>query len=80
MLGICSFSVLEFYIKHCLYLLLHMVVRQCYVRRRRDLEFFRAVQMDNLRGLLGIRKMDIVLNAQIRELCSVKKGLDERID
>ena len=40
----------------------------------------RAVQMDNLRGLLGIRKMDIVLNAQIRELCSVKKGLDERID
>ena len=25
----------------------------------------RAVQMDNLRGLLGIRRMDRVLNAQI---------------
>ena len=34
-----------------------------------------ALQMDNLRGLLGIRRMDKVLNAQIRELCS-----DERID
>ena len=39
----------------------------------------RAVQMDNLRGLLGIRRMDRVLSAWIRELCRVKKGLDERI-
>ena len=41
-----------------------------------------AVEMDNLRGLLGIRRMDRVPNAQIRELCRVKKGLDEneRID
>ena len=30
----------------------------------------RAVQMDNLRGLLGIRKMDRVPNARIREVCS----------
>ena len=37
-------------------------------------------QMDNLRGLLGIRRMDRVPNAQIRELCGVRKGLDERID
>ena len=35
----------------------------------------KAVQMDNLRGLLGIRRMDKVLNAWIRKLCS-----DERID
>ena len=40
----------------------------------------RAVQMDNLRGLLGIRRMDRVPNAGIMELCEVKKGLDERID
>ena len=40
----------------------------------------RAVQMDNLRGLLGIRRMDRVLNARIRELCRVTKGLDEKID
>ena len=36
--------------------------------------------MDNLRGLMGIRKMDRVSNARIREFCGVKKGLDERID
>ena len=36
--------------------------------------------MDNLRGLLGIRRIDRVPNARIRELCGVNKGLDERID
>ena len=36
--------------------------------------------MDDLRGLLGIRRMDRVLNTQIRELCRAKKDLDERID
>ena len=41
---------------------------------------FRAVQMDNFRGLLGIRRMERVPNARIRELCGVRKGLDERID
>ena len=40
----------------------------------------KAVRIDNLKGLLGIRKMDRVLNARIRELCGVNKGLDERID
>ena len=36
--------------------------------------------MGNLKGLLDIRRMGRVLNARIRELCGVKKGLDERID
>ena len=36
----------------------------------------RAVQVDNLKGLLGIRRTDNVPNAWIRELCGVKKGLD----
>ena len=36
--------------------------------------------MDNLRGLLCIRRMDRVPNAQIRELCRVNKVLDESID
>ena len=40
----------------------------------------RAVKRDNFRGLLGIRRMDRVPNARIRELCGVKKGIDERID
>ena len=39
-----------------------------------------AVQIGNLRRLLGIRRLYRVPNAQIRELCGVKKGLDERID
>ena len=40
----------------------------------------RDVQMDNIRGLLIIRRMDRVLNARVRELCGVKNDLDERID
>ena len=40
----------------------------------------RVVQMDNLRGLLSIRRLDRVLNVRIKELCGVRKGLDERID
>ena len=36
--------------------------------------------MENLRGLLAIRRMERVPNAWIRVLCRVKKGLDERID
>ena len=34
--------------------------------------------MDNLRGWLGIRRVDRVPSSWIRELCRVKKGLDER--
>ena len=36
--------------------------------------------MDNVRGLLGVRRMDRIPNAEIRELCGLKKGLDEMID
>ena len=36
--------------------------------------------MDNLRGLLGIRRIDRIPNLQIRELCRVTKEVDERID
>ena len=35
--------------------------------------------MDNLRGLLGIRKMDKFPNAWIKEFCGVTKGV-ERIN
>ena len=40
----------------------------------------RAVQTDNLRSLLGIRRMDKVPNAQIREFCGVMKGVDKIIN
>ena len=39
----------------------------------------RGVQMDNLIGLIGIRRMDRFLNAWIR-VCRVTKGVNERID
>ena len=37
-LGICSLSVLESCMKHWLYIFLCMAMRECYGRRRRDLE------------------------------------------
>ena len=40
----------------------------------------RAIQMDNLRGLLGIRRMYKISNAWIKELKGVAKCVDERID
>ena len=39
----------------------------------------RAVQMGNLRGRLGIRKMNKVPNTRIRQLCRMKKGVVKRI-
>ena len=35
--------------------------------------------MDNLRGLLGIRRMDKVPNARIKQLCGVTKGMNGKI-
>ena len=34
--------------------------------------------MENLKGLLGIRRLDRALNVHIRELCRMMKGVDER--
>ena len=36
--------------------------------------------MDNLRGLMGIRRMDKVPNEWIRQLCRVRKGVDKKIN
>ena len=60
----------------CLFLC--MVVRQLW--KEKEKSRVKTLQMDNFRGLLGIRRMDRVLNIRIRELCGVKMGLDERID
>ena len=40
----------------------------------------RAVKMIKLRGFLGIRGIDRVPNARVRELYGVTKGVEERID
>ena len=52
----------------------------CMIRKDKERFKIRAVQMDNLRGLLDIRRMDKVPNVRIRELCGVTKGVHERID
>ena len=48
--------------------------------REKERSRIRTVHMNNLRGLVGIRRMDRIPNARIRELCEVKEGLEERID
>ena len=45
-----------------------------------EISRIKAVQMDNLRGMLGIRRIDRIPNKRIRELCGVTKRVDERID
>src|SRR5678815_5288590 len=39
-----------------------------------------CVQMNNLRGVLGVRRIDKMRNERIREMCGVKKGVNERIN
>ena len=41
--------------------------------KKKERSRVRAVQMDNLWGLLGIRRMDKVPNARIKELYKVTK-------
>ena len=65
--------------KYCLCLFLCMAETQCYGKSK-ERSRVRAVQMVNLSRLLGIRRMNRVLNAWIRKLCGVKKGLGERND
>ena len=36
--------------------------------------------MDNLRGVLSVRRIDKMRNERIRELCGVNKGVNERIN
>ena len=43
------------------------------VWREKERSRGRAVQMDNRRGLLGIRRIDRVPNAGVRKLCRVTK-------
>src|SRR5678816_32877 len=39
-----------------------------------------CVQMNNLRGVLGVRRIDKMRNERIRKLSGVKKGVNERIN
>ena len=48
--------------------------------REKEKSRIRAMQMDNLRSLLGIRRMDKCPNARIKKLYGVTKGVNEKID
>ena len=48
--------------------------------KEEDRSRLRAVQMDKIRSLLGIRKMDRIQNARIREMYGMEKGGYERIE
>ena len=48
--------------------------------REKERSRIRAEQLDNLRGWVGIRRMDKVQHAWIRQLCIVTKGVNEKID
>ena len=70
MLGTCSLSMLESCMKHCLYLFPFLMYgSERVLWKEKERSKIMAVQMDNLRGLLGTRRMDRVLNEWIRELC-----------
>ena len=40
----------------------------------------RVVQMNNHSGLLGVNRIDAMLNAWVKEFCCVKKRVYERIN
>ena len=50
------------------------------IEKEKERSRIMVLQMDNLRGLLGIKKMDKVPNARIRELSGEAKCVDERIE
>ena len=66
MLGICSLSVLVLH--EALLVPVLMYGSETMLWKEKGRSRIRAVQMDNLRGLLGIKRMDRVPNARIREL------------
>ena len=78
MLGICSLGVLVLHGTLLVPVLIYGSETMIWNEKERSR--IKSVQIDNLRGLLGIRRIDRVLNAWIRELCAVAKWVDKRID
>ena len=65
------------FLHESLLVLVFMYGNETIIWREKERSRIRAVQMDNLRGLLVIRRVDKVPNAWIRRLCGVMKGVDE---
>ena len=79
MLGICSLECTRV-LHETLHVPVLMYDIETMLWREKEISRVRDVQMDNLKRLLGIRRMDRIPNERTRELCGVRKGLDERID
>ena len=73
MLVVCSLSVR---LLHEVLLVPVLLYSSATIWREKEGFRIKAVQIDNLRGLLGIRRMDRILNVQIKKLCGVVKGMD----
>ena len=69
MLGVYGLSVLGSFMP------LHIYSSETMIWKEKERSRIRAVQMDNLRGLMGNKRMDKLPNTRIRELCGVIKGL-----
>ena len=83
MLGVCSLSVLRSCMSEYYYLFLCRVLMygsETMIWREKERSRIRALQMDNLGGLLGIRRMKKVPNARIWQFFGVTKGVDEKTD
>ena len=47
---------------------------------KKERSMVRSLEMDNFKSLLGIRRIDGMPNARVRDFCGVKKEVDERSD
>ena len=63
---------IESCMKHCLYILTYG--NETMLWKEKERSRIRAVQMDKLRGLLGIRKMNRVPNAWIKRVVQSNEG------
>ena len=69
MLGACSLRVLH----ESLLVSALTYGSETMIWKDKERSSIRAVQMNNLRGLLGIKRMDKIPNVRVRELCGVTR-------
>jgi len=50
------------------------------VWKEKERSKIRAVQMDSLRGVIGVKRVDRMRSERIREMCGITKAMDELID
>ena len=71
--GVCSLSAR--FLHETSFMPAPMYGSETVIWKEKERSRIRAVHMDNLRALLGIRKMIKVPNGRIRELCGMTKGV-----